>query len=158
MPLPMLAIYLVGTLSITVLATFWADICEWFAERASPWLEAHVPSLAPHIKKAFIFIDDKVMVPMRRAIKRAWAVVRQHLLEATVTYFKQGGEWVRRIDSYLQEKLGAHAKVIKRTEESTVEWDELPESVRAAAMSRKKSVPINFVKTRDAELQAMELS
>jgi hypothetical protein len=37
-------------------------------------------------------------------------------------------------------------------------WDELPESVRAAALERRRAAPVDFVQTRDREVFAMEMS
>jgi hypothetical protein len=153
MPLPVIALVVLGLGGVlTVAATFWADICEWYAEHANPWLEKHVPSLAPHLMKAFQFIDSNAMLPLRRAVKAAWSKVRPYIVEATVTFLRVDGEWVRRVDSYLQKKLGAGEQMIKRTEERAVPWDELPESVRDAALRKRSAAPIDFLKTRDREV------
>jgi len=156
MPLPLITLFLIGGAMLSVAVTYWAAIAEWFSERAAPWLEQHVPALAPHLKKAFIVIDQHVAGPVRRAIKRAWSAVRQHLLEATLTYKKSGGVWVQRNESYLQDQVGPRSKIIKRVEENTVDWDDLPESVRAASLARRQqSTSVDLIKTRDAEVHAM---
>lgn len=156
MPLPLIPIFLIGGAVLTVAVTYWAAITEWFSERAAPWLEQHVPALAPHLKKAFIAIDQHVATPLRRAIKRAWSAVRQYLLEATMTYKKSDGVWVQRNESYLQDQIGPGSKIIKRVEETPVAWDDLPESVRAAALARRQqATSVDLIKTRDAEVHAM---
>jgi hypothetical protein len=60
------------------------------------------------------------------------------------------------VHSFLQDKLGDDAKVVERKEETEVPYEDLPESVRAAMMERRKAAKVDFIKTRDQELLSME--
>ncbi len=154
----MFTLFVIGIGLLTVAAVFWCDICEWFADHASPWLTKHVPTLAPHLRKAFQFIDNNVGSPTRRLIVKAWKHVRPHVIQAEVAFEKVGGRWIRRVRSFLQDKLGDDAQIVQRTEETPVSWEDLPESVRAAALERRKAATVDFVKTRDQEVHAMQVS
>jgi hypothetical protein len=157
MPAPLIALFIAGAL-VAVAVTFWSEICEWYSRHARPWLERHLPGIAPYVHDAFVFLD-KLAVAARRAVREAWKRVRPHILQAVVE-FRQShdGVWIRRIESYLQAEIARDAPVVKVTEEREMNWDELPESVRAAALERRRAAPVDFVQTRDREVFAMEMS
>ena len=152
----MIGLFIIGVGLLLVGAVFWADVCEWFSEHANPWLQRNVPSLAPYILDAFKFIDENVGVPTRRVVVKAWKKVRSYVLQASVEFEKVGGRYIRRVHSFLQDKLGDDAKIVERKEETEVPYENLPESVRAEMMERRKAAKVDFVKTRDQELLSME--
>ena len=152
----MIGLFIIGMGLLLVGAVFWADVCEWFSEHANPWLQQNVPSLAPYILNAFKFIDENVGVPTRRAVVKAWKKVRSYVLQASVEFDKVGGRYIRRVHSFLQDKLGEDAKIVERKEETEVAYENLPESVRVAMMERRKAANVDFIKFRDQELLSME--
>lgn len=157
MPAPLIVLVIAGAF-VAVAVNFWVEICGWYAQHARPWLERHLPGLAPWVHEAFVALDN-LSVAARRAAREAWKRVRPHILQAVVEFRQvHDGAWVRRIESYLQAEIARDAPVVKVTEERPMEWDELPEAVRAAALERRRAAPVDFVQTRDRELLATELS
>lgn len=139
-----------------VLLYFWAELCGWFAAHASPWLSEHVPSLQPYLADAFRFIDANVATPLRRAARGAWTKVRAYILGAILEFERRvDGTWVRRITSYLRAKLTA-GEVTEVIETKVVDWSDLPEEVRDAAI-RGRAIPrIDLVKARGQNLLELE--
>ena len=152
MPVPLVMIFVAGALlGVTVL--FWQQICEWYSRHAVPWIRRNLPELASVIHDAFAAIDDAVSA-VRRRVRAAWQRVRPYILQATIAFRRvHDGEWVRRIESFLTDEQGAVCKV---TEEQEVHWEDLPDSVRAAALQRRNAAPVDFVQSRDREVFAME--
>jgi hypothetical protein len=152
MPAPIVMIFVAGAL-LGVAVLFWQQICDWYAEHTKPWLLRHLPSLASSIHEAFKALDN-VAVAVRTAIRAAWQRVRPHILQAVIEFRRlHDGEWVRRIESFLTDAGG---QVCKVTEEQVMAWDELPDSVREAALERRRAAPVDFVQSRDREVFTMQ--
>ncbi len=134
---------------------FWPQICHWFATHANPWLKQHCPWLQPHLQKAFEFIDENVALPLRRAVLAAWEKVRPYVLRALLEFERRvDGAWVRRITSFLRQKLEG-GEITRRVEETVVDWSELPEEVRASFMRNGHVPAIDLVEAREQSLAHM---
>lgn len=154
MPLPLLAIIpILGGLLLAAAIAYWGQVCTWFAVAATPWLKERLPKLQPFIAKAFKFIDDKIVTPVRRQILGAWRKVRPHLLSAVIEIKRTTKhEWVRELTIYLQQKL--EGPVTRQITEVELDWADLPEDVRARMIAGRKLKKIDFTKLRDKEVQA----
>ncbi len=151
MPVPFMIVVAGVLLAVTV--TFWGQICDWYSQHARPWIQRHLPEFAPLIHDAFVALD-KLASAARRRVRAAWNKIRPHILQAIIEFRRlHDGEWLRRVESFVQTQEGP---VYKVTEEHAMAWDELPESVREAALQRRSVAPVDFVQTRDRELLAME--
>ena len=135
---------------------FWDKICNWVAEVVVPWLEQHVPALAPYLEKAFVTIDRNIMAPLRGVVIRAWRMIRPYLLQAIVAFEKTGNTWIRRLTSYLKSKLPD--QVVRRIEEQEVDWVEIPEEVRLRILEGRANRKVDFTELRDREVQELELA
>lgn len=137
---------------------FWADICAWFAHHVNPWLKRHCPWLQPYLEQAFMFIDQNVATPIRRAVLAAWEAVRPYVLRAVITFERRfDGAWVRRMTSWLRSHL-ERSQVVERVEETIIDWADLPDEVRAAIMRTGAAPVLDVVEARDQYLLELEES
>jgi len=149
-----LAVIFIG-ISFVVAVALWHKILDWAEESLFPWLKKHFPSILPSVKEAFWFIDDKVMTPIRDAVKKAWKKLRDRLLKmVTKIHRKTSWEWVRTTTSWIIVKLTPKPEVTKVTTESSVNWDELPSDVREEFLRKGKTdYDLNVTELRDKEMK-----
>lgn len=133
-----------------LLAALWPKVCAWFADHCNPWLKRHVPTLQPYLEQAFQVLD-KVATTVRALVLRAWQKVREALLKGLIEFLRRAdGSWFRRLTTYAQ--AASETKVTRRIEEQEMDWSELPEDVRAEALSRGHVAQRDFTRDRDQEL------
>ncbi len=149
-----------GIAAAVAVVALWHKILDWAEKSLFPWLEEHFPSILPYVRDAFFFIDDKVMVHIRNAVRKAWEKLRTILLKmVTWIHRKTSWAWVRTTTSWIIKKLTPKPEVTKVTTEEEVNWDELPPDVREEFLRKgKPEYEVNVTELRDKEIQEMELS
>lgn len=152
----LVALALLLGVAVAVAIIFWKHIIAWADRTFFPWLERYLPTLAPKVRNAFAWFDKNVAVPIRTAIKQAWEKLRQFLLKAVVRFERwSSNKWIKRWTAYLIKKLETK-EVIKQEVTEDVDWTDLPDDVRDAALRRGVSErEINVTKTRDEEVAEM---
>ena len=147
---------LVVFIGAATVVALWSQILGWAREALIPWLEQKWPALAKLAEKALI-VADRVAVPLLRAAKQAWALLRERLLKVLVTLRESTGDvWIKTTVTWLLVNLGAGKKdeVWKRTEESKVNWESLPDDIRRAAIERRqKWCETNVTEKQEALLE-----
>lgn len=156
--MPVIFVALAGIAAFIGAATvvaLWSQILGWTRETLIPWLEQKWPALAKLAEKALI-MADRVAAPLLRAAKQAWAQLRERLLKVLVTLRESTGNvWIKTTVTWLLVNLEAGKKeeVWKRTEESKVNWESLPDDIRRAALERRqKRCETDLTKEQDAAL------
>ena len=130
----------------------WRHILDWSLDHLLPWIEANVPWLAGPTREALIQVDRAV-----GRIRLAWQQLRGHLLRSTAEFLRQSNLlWIVRITSWLvpaTERTSATPSAVKHVTEREVDWQYLPEEVRAEWMRRGQStVTLDITRIRDQEL------
>lgn len=134
----------------------WHKILGWGQENVLPWVKEHLPTLAPHVEKAFSVVD-KAVVAVRLEVKAAWEGLRAVLLKQVATFERHAGNtWLVEVTSWLHaglEKLGPQSKVTEVRTERQLSFDEVPFDVREQAYRLGHGpYQINITSDRDAEL------
>ena len=119
-------------------------------------MKKHFPDLYPKLERALEAID-KVVIAVRRQIKTAWAALRKRLLKVLVRYEQRGPQWVRVVISWAIKNLQEDKKITKRTETEEVDYDDLPDDVRAQWIRGQGQKETDFTEQRDRELSMMEV-
>jgi hypothetical protein len=148
---------LVGVALIAIV-TFWQKILDWVTASLTPWLNKYLPSISEKVKDAFAWIDNAVAVPIRRIVKKAWEELRNYLLKVLVQFERQmQSEWVKRITSFIIEKLDGAKPIVKKiVTEEQANWDDLPEDVRAAWLKNGSSnSELDVTGTRDRQIDEL---
>jgi hypothetical protein len=145
---------LVGAGLVGAVVYFWPQIMSWAREHLLPWVERNVPELAESVRLAFADLD-KVAVGLRRAVRAAWRRLRTMLLSQTAQFFGLvNGEWAIRITSYLRNLDKRDKRDVRMVTEERLEWEDLPEEIRAEAMSNGiNGTTIDITKARDQLLE-----
>ena len=147
-------------LAIAAIITFWHKILDWAHSSLFPWIEKNLPTLTNIVKDAFTWIDDKVVVPIRRVVKAAWNALRQQLLRMTAHFERQSqSKWVKRITFWVIEVLDSPKPKIKQTEVyEELDWDDLPQGAKAAWLKNNQSShELDITEARDQELASLEM-
>ncbi len=146
------------TLAALGLACFWERVCAWFADHLRPWIARSLPDLLPYVETAFRALDA-VMSPLRAGVLAAWRVLRPHLLSAVLYIERRSNDrFVLRITSILRRHLTTTERASVRTEETEVDWSELPEAIRSRFLAGEHRVTMDLVAERDRELCALEVA
>jgi hypothetical protein len=150
MVLPLVLAGLVAAGLVGVAVYFWPQIMSWAREHLLPWVDRNIPEMADSVRLAFQDLD-KVAVGLRRAVRTAWRKLRNVLLSQTAEFVGLvNGEWAIRITSYLRNLEEGEKPVVRVVTEQELDWDDLPEEIRASAMSNGISgTSIDIVKVRD---------
>lgn len=154
------AIGLIGVAVAAVIA-LWHKIIDWAQDSLFPWLEKNLPSVLSIVKDAFAWVDDKVAVPVRRVIKKAWEALRKYLLKTVIQLERlNASKWERRITSFVVEVLTPQTPTVKKVETvEEVSWDDLPDDVRSAWMkSEQQSQNMDVTAIRDQQLEALDMT
>lgn len=155
-----LAFVLVGVAFAAIVA-FWHKIVEWAQASLFPWIEKNLPLIESDVKKAFAWVDNKVVVPIRRAVKKAWEMLRQYLLKTMIQFDrKTTSKWTRRVTSFLIEVLTPQTPTVKKVETvEEVSWDDLPDDVRNAWMkNEQRSHAIDVTAIRDQQIEELDMT
>jgi hypothetical protein len=141
---------LVGSALAGVAAYYWPQIMSWAREHVLPWIDRNIPELAESVRLAFQDLDN-VAVGLRRTVRAAWLKLRNVLISQVAEFVKLfNGNWAVRITSYLRTLEDGDQPYVKVVTEQGLRWEELPEDVRAAAMSNGiNGTKIDIVKARD---------
>ena len=156
MALPLLIFGLV-LITGSAIAYFWTQILSFVRSHIMPWLHENFPEFAEKAELAFEAIDKKV-VQVKRAIKEAWRQLRRKLLKVLVGYEQNTSGWARNVISWCIKKLEDKEVIIKRTETTEVNYDDLPDDVRAAWFRREAQQEQDVTAARDEQLLSMEVS
>lgn len=154
------AIGLVGVAIVAVIAV-WRKIVNWAQDSLFPWLERNIPSILSTAKEAFVWVDENVAVPIRRAVKKAWEELRKYLLKTVIRLERRNAsQWERRITSFVVEVLTPQTPVVKKVETvEEVEWEYLPKDVRSAWMkSSQQSHDLDVTASRDQQIETLEMT
>lgn len=154
------AIGLVGVAIAAVIA-LWHKIVDWAKDSLFPWLEKNLPSILSIVKEAFVWVDENVAVPIRRAVKKAWEELRKYLLKTVIRLERRNAsQWERRITSFVVEVLTPQTPVIKKVETvEEVDWEDLPKDVRSAWMkSSQQSHDLDVTASRDQQIETLEMT
>ncbi|HAA28564.1 MAG TPA: hypothetical protein DCE56_13860 [Cyanobacteria bacterium UBA8553] len=106
-------------------------------------------------------MDDKVAVPIRRVVKKAWEALRKYLLKTVIHLERRNAsKWERRITSFVVEVLTPQTPIIKKVETvEEVDWDDLPDDVRSAWMkSEQQFHDMDVTAIRDQQLETLEMT
>src|ERR1700680_40544 len=134
-PLAIILVALVGAALAAVAVYFWPQIMSWAREHLLPWVDKNIPELAEAVRLAFQDLD-KIAVELRRAVRTAWRKLRHVLLSETAVFVERyKGEWAVRITSFLRNLEQGEKPVVKVITEQRLDWQDLPEEIRAQAMS-----------------------
>lgn len=147
--------------AVTSLIALWHKIIDWAQSSLFPWIERNLPSLLSIAKEAFAWIDDKVAVPIRRGIKKAWEVLRKNLLKTIIRLKRlNASKWETRVTSFVVELLTPQAPIVKKVETvEEVDWDDLPDDVRSAWMkSEQDSRDIDVTAIREQQIETLEMT
>jgi len=154
------AIGLVGA-AVVVLIAFWHKVIDWAQKSLFPWIERNLPSILSIAKEALKWVDDKVAVPIRRVVKKAWEALRKYLLKTVIRLERRNAsKWERRITSFVVEILTPQTPSIKKVETvEEVDWDDLPDDVRSAWIrSEQQSRDIDVTAIRDQQIETLEMT
>jgi hypothetical protein len=156
MALPLL-IFGIALITGSALVYFWTQILSFVRSHIMPWVHENFPEFAEKAELAFEAIDKKV-VQVKRAIKEAWRQLRRKLLKVLMSYEQNTSGWVRNIISWCIKKLEDKEKIIKRTEVVEVNYEDLPDDVRAAWLRGEAQTEQDVTAARDEQLLSMEVS
>ena len=116
------------TLTSAVALGFWDQIMVWTAENLQPFMQKHVPTLAPLVTQVFCKIDY-VAVLLRNVVRDAWEKLKKNLLGVVVSYEKKHGTnyFVETLKTYLITPSG---DAMEKSTERKKNYDQLPPDVR----------------------------
>jgi hypothetical protein len=142
------ALKIAGAAAAVVFA-FWHKVLAWAEESFFPWVKRNIPEMLELTRNAFAWVDEHVAVPIRRAVKTAWALLRRQLLKMTITFEKRSdSQWSKRTTTWVIEKLGD--KSVKKTvSEEELLWDDLPSDIREQWIRTNENKEIDFTDARD---------
>ncbi len=155
MPEPITIFLTIFSLAGAVAIAFWDKIRQWAFDSLFPWMRDNYPNLSGTVREAFKKLDDAATA-VRRNIKDAWGKLRKYLLKQSISLNKKSANtWIKKITSWVISGFENGKKKVKKYEtEEEVNWDELPDDVRAAAMrSDINSREENITEVRDREMQ-----
>lgn len=142
---------------------FWNQILRWASDIVFPWMEKYIPWALKDVRRAFDAVD-KVVTPLRRAVKQAWQGLRKYLLKQVVDFSRKTSAlnsyaWVKKTTTWLIKVLDSGEQVpVKVETTSTVEWEEVPDDVREEFLRRnKQKASVDVTELRDKELEQVEV-
>ncbi|OYQ67492.1 hypothetical protein B9G53_01165 [Pseudanabaena sp. SR411] len=147
--------------AVTAIIALWHKIIDWAQDSLFPWIEKNLPSILSTVKNAFAWVDEKVIVPFRRVVKKAWEMLRQYLLKTTIQFDRQTtSTWTKRITSFVIETLTSQSPTVKKVESvEEVDWDDLPDDVRNAWMkNERQSMTIDVTAIRDQQIETLDMT
>ncbi|WP_414544384.1 hypothetical protein [Nostoc sp. CCY0012] len=124
----------VFSISIEIALLLWREILLWVCSSLIDWIQKEmIPLLEKTVKLAFMdvnFINHDTLY----AVKDAWEEVKNKFLEMIIEYENSvySTAWKRRVTSMMVKKIEANLPVVvKREIEEDIDWDILPQKVRA---------------------------
>ena len=137
----------------TFLATLWAILVDMFYEFYYYWTQRVLPQLTIFAREAWIQLD-KVVMPLKRAAKKAWRELRRYLLKQTLDVFQiSPNHWAYKIITWFMPSETDFGKVTRTEEQVNVPWENIPPDVRAEILRRQQIEQVNVTETRDAEME-----
>jgi hypothetical protein len=143
---------LVGAATIIL----WHKILRLAHDNVLPWVDEHIPALAPIAREAFSAVD-RVATASRLAAKHAWEALRKVLLKQVAT-FEQNADssWQVEVTSWLHNgltNLGPRRGVTEIRTVTQLSIDEVPFEIREQAYRLGQGpYQIDITQERDAEL------
>jgi len=134
MVVPLIAYVIVGLVTAglaSVVIAYWPKIMSWARDSLLPWADQHLPEFSGIIRQAFLDIDNAV-VEFRQAVRSAWRRLRNVLLKETAEFVRLFDDrWAVEITSWLANRQNAEKPVIRVVTQQTLEYDDLPQDIRA---------------------------
>jgi hypothetical protein len=139
----------------------WHKILGMAQSNILPWVDEHMPSLAPTVRLAFSFVD-KVATAVRLEVKAAWEGLRKVLLKQVARFEQHANHsWQVEVISWLRSGLTNLDPQRGVTEIRTVKqlsFDEVPFEIREQAYRLGQGpYQIDITQEREAEL-ALQLA
>jgi hypothetical protein len=133
-----------------IAAYFWPQIMTCAREHLLPWIDRNVPDLAGSVRLAFHDLD-KIAAELCRAVRAAWRQLRVVLLSQVATFVELfNGACAIRITSRFRILENRDTAPVTVVTEQELDWEDLPDEVRAAAMSDGiTGMSIDIVRARD---------
>lgn len=146
----------IGALVGAATIILWHKILGWAEANVLPWVDEHLPSLSPLVRKAFSAVD-KVVVAIRLDVKAAWESLRKVLLKQVATFEQHADNtWQVEVTSWLHtglENLGPQRDVAEIRTVKQLSFDEVPFDVREQAYRLGQGpYQIDIGRERDTEL------
>ena len=140
---------LIGTLA-AVVVYLWPQLMTWTREHLLPWVDKHAPNLAPAVRLAFHDLDA-IGDGWRNAVRTAWQNLRNVLISQTATFVRTpSGDWAVQISSSVRPAPEEDQPVVTITTEQLLTWENLPDEVRADALSNGLGgTSIDILRARD---------
>lgn len=157
MPIPLLALAAILGVGAAAAVAFWPHILTWAERSLLPWVARNMPSLEGTVRRAFVELD-RASTAIRRAARKAWAVLREYLLKETIEFQRNSkSETVRLVTTWIIRKLeSGQEKPVKVVTEQEVDREDLPDDVREAFLRRTPQKPIDVIALREKELLTLE--
>lgn len=148
-PLMVILTGLTGTLA-TVVAYFWPQLMTWTREHLLPWVDKYAPDLAQAVRLAFHDLD-RVGVGWHRVVRTAWQNLRNVLISQSATFIQiPNGDWAVQITSSVRNIAEEDKPIITVASEQRLVWEDLPDEVRALALSNGlDGTSIDILQARD---------
>jgi hypothetical protein len=149
-PLVVILAGVIGAALAGVAVYLWPTIMGWSREHLLPWVDRNIPELAEAVRLAFQNLD-RISVDLRRAVRSAWRRLRRVLLSETAKFVEVvNGGWAVQITSYLRNLEQGEKPVVRVITEQRLDWEELPEEIRAQALSHGlRDSSLDVVQVRD---------
>lgn len=144
-PLTMILIAAGGLAALLVTCALWDRIVALMLDIVFPWMERHLPTVAPHLREVFVRLDTAVST-LRRGLKQLYRNVREHLLASTTTFERQGSVVKQRTESYTRDMEGGFQR---HSHVESVSFDDLPSDVRAQLMRSDAPQKVNIIAQYD---------
>lgn len=157
MPIPVIVIIAVALGSVTVVLSLWHTVLDWAQQSLFPWIKENIPAIHDSVVSAFTAVD-KLAVPLRKAVKKAWEQLRGYLLGQVIELERQSPtQWLRRMTVWLIRELDSGKReAVKRVSEEVVHPDMLPSEVREEWIRKGNALnQVDVAASRDRELAEM---
>lgn len=148
-----LAVVLAGTAVAVIVGVvaLWPKIMDWVRDTARPWLLKNLGAEWVGLFDRAIQVLDGLASALRRKALEAWRTLRPLLREVVVSFLRtQDGAWARVVEVIVRKTLD-DPKAIKVTKTEEIDWSEMPDEIRGAALQGEAVPTIQVAKVRDQE-------
>ncbi len=130
---------------------FWEDIIAWAHSALFPWFDKHLPTLSPHIKKAFVVLN-KAVSTVRKVAVQSWKKLRPYLIGLIERFIRVGEDYKVETTVYAREDASEKNATVQTTTQ-TVSYDDLPMEIQERFLYGDKKVDIDVYSTQEGELK-----
>ncbi|GAA2225821.1 MULTISPECIES: hypothetical protein [Streptomyces] len=159
MPLPFLLLIGIGA-ATAVVVRFWDRILNWAQGMFLPWVDKHLPFLAPYARHAFTSMHG-VIADVRRTIRDAWRALRTRLVAQMVEFTRDvDNRWIVSTTSWIIASLSPQEdhEVIELQEKRNVALKDLPpEVVERWVQQNENTITFDLTQIRDKEVMDMKM-